>query len=37
MSAIIELEAGYENVRNDPAFGREIAALQSEYAGRKTP
>ena len=37
MSALIELEDGYEKVRDDPAFARELAALQSEYAGRETP
>jgi tryptophan synthase beta chain len=37
MSALIHLEAGYEKVKDDPAFARDLAALQSEFAGRETP
>ena len=37
MSALIELETAYEQIRSDPGFIRHLAALQSEYAGRKTP
>ncbi|MDD1684201.1 MAG: tryptophan synthase subunit beta [Methanoregula sp.] len=37
MSALIELEAAYDKVSGDPAFARDLAALQTEYAGRKTP
>jgi tryptophan synthase beta chain len=37
MSALIELETAYEQIRSDPGFIRNLAALQSEYAGRKTP
>ena len=36
MSALIELETAYEQIRGDPVFARNLAALQSEYAGRKT-
>ena len=37
MSALIELETAYEAVSGDPAFIRDLASLQSEYAGRETP
>jgi tryptophan synthase beta chain len=37
MSALIELEKGYSRVRKDPQFARDLAALQTEYAGRETP
>jgi tryptophan synthase beta chain len=37
MSALIELENAYDKVSGDPAFARDLAALQTEYAGRKTP
>jgi len=37
MSALIELENGYEQVSSDPEFARELALLQTEYAGRETP
>jgi tryptophan synthase beta chain len=37
MGALIELDNGYEKVKDDPAFTRELALLQSEYAGRETP
>ena len=37
MSALIELEMAYEQIRGDPAFNRDLAYLQSEYAGRRTP
>jgi tryptophan synthase beta chain len=37
MGALIELEEAYEKVRRDPEFARELATLQTEYAGRKTP
>ena len=37
MSALIELEGEYEKVRKDPQFARDLAALQTEYAGRETP
>jgi tryptophan synthase beta chain len=37
MSALIELENGYETVSRDPKFSRDLAALQTEYAGRETP
>jgi tryptophan synthase beta chain len=37
MSALIELEDAYRIVNNDPGFARDLAALQSEYAGRETP
>jgi tryptophan synthase beta chain len=37
MSALIELEGEYEKVKNDPQFARDLAALQTEYAGRETP
>jgi tryptophan synthase beta chain len=37
MSALIELEGEYEKVRKDPQFARDLATLQTEYAGRETP
>jgi tryptophan synthase beta chain len=37
MSALIELETAYDKVRGDPAFAQDLAALQTEYAGRETP
>jgi tryptophan synthase beta chain len=37
MNALIELEDAYAKATHDPAFGRELAAYQSEYAGRPTP
>jgi tryptophan synthase beta chain len=37
MSALIELEDAYRGVRKDPQFARDLAALQTEYAGRETP
>jgi tryptophan synthase beta chain len=37
MNALIELETAYEKVSGDPTFVRDLAALQSEYAGRETP
>jgi tryptophan synthase beta chain len=37
MNALIELEDAYAKATRDPAFGRELAAYQSEYAGRPTP
>jgi tryptophan synthase beta chain len=37
MSPLIELETAYEQIKRDPVFARDLAALQSEYAGRETP
>src|SRR5271157_3030935 len=37
MNALIELEEAYRNAAHDPAFEKELAAYQSEYAGRPTP
>jgi tryptophan synthase beta chain len=37
MNALIELEYAYTHAAHDPAFERELAAYQSEYAGRPTP
>ena len=37
MSALIELEDAYRKIRKDPQFTRDLAALQTEYAGRETP
>jgi tryptophan synthase beta chain len=37
MSALIELETAYEQIKGNPVFTRDLAALQSEYAGRETP
>ncbi len=37
MGALLELEAAYEKVENDPKFAADLTALQKEYAGRETP
>nr|WP_321350201.1 tryptophan synthase subunit beta [uncultured Methanoregula sp.] len=37
MNALQELETAYEKIRTDPAFVRNLAAYQKEYAGRETP
>ena len=37
MNALLELEAAYETVGNDPEFAADLASLQKEYAGRETP
>ncbi|MDD1681600.1 MAG: tryptophan synthase subunit beta [Methanoregula sp.] len=37
MSALIELETAYDKVSGDQAFARDLAVLQTEYAGRETP
>lgn len=37
MSALLELEDAYEKTLNDATFAADLAALQEEYAGRKTP
>jgi tryptophan synthase beta chain len=37
MDALIELEDAYNSAIKDPDFARELAAYQSEYAGRPTP
>ncbi|WP_321505390.1 tryptophan synthase subunit beta [uncultured Methanoregula sp.] len=37
MNALQELEIAYEKIRTDPAFIRNLAAYQKEYAGRETP
>jgi tryptophan synthase beta chain len=37
MSALIELETAYEQIRTDPIFVQTLANLQCEYAGRETP
>jgi tryptophan synthase beta chain len=37
MNALIELECAYRDAAHDPAFAQELAAYQSEYAGRPTP
>ena len=37
MTALIELEGGYDMVSRDPQFARDLSALQTEYAGRETP
>jgi tryptophan synthase beta chain len=37
MSALLELEEAYGKVEHDPEFARELAELQTEYAGRETP
>jgi tryptophan synthase beta chain len=37
MSALIELEDAYRKVRKDPQFACDLAAFQTEYAGRETP
>ena len=37
MSALIELEIAYEQIKKDHGFVRDLGALQAEYAGRETP
>jgi tryptophan synthase beta chain len=37
MSALTELEDAYRRVKKDPQFARDLASLQTEYAGRETP
>jgi tryptophan synthase beta chain len=37
MSALTELEDAYMRVKKDPHFARDLASLQTEYAGRETP
>ncbi|MEN6443094.1 MAG: tryptophan synthase subunit beta [Methanoregula sp.] len=37
MNALYELEEGYCTAASDPEFARELAAYQTEYAGRPTP
>src|SRR5512137_173275 len=37
MSALTELEDAYMRVKKDPQFARDLASLQTEYAGRETP
>jgi len=37
MNALIELEEAYAEAQADPVFARDLALLQSEYAGRPTP
>jgi tryptophan synthase beta chain len=37
MSALIELEDAYGAMSRDPQFIRDLAGMQSEYAGRETP
>jgi len=37
MSSLIELEAAYDTASGDPKFARDLASLQTEYAGRDTP
>jgi tryptophan synthase beta chain len=37
MEALIELETAYALAGKDRGFAQELAALQSEYAGRETP
>ena len=37
MNALIELEDAYRNATHDEQFAHELAAFQSEYAGRPTP
>ena len=34
MNAVIELEAAYNDAKNDPAFQAELTALFNDYAGR---
>ena len=34
MNAVIELEAAYDQYKNDPDFNRELNALFNDYAGR---
>ena len=37
MSALIELENAYGTVSKQPKFVRDLASMQTEYAGRETP
>jgi tryptophan synthase beta chain len=37
MNALIELEGAYNEATHDKKFAQELAAYQSEYAGRPTP
>jgi len=37
MSALLELEAAYTGIRDNPRFTRELDAYQTDYAGRPTP
>ena len=37
MSALIELEEAYGKIGRDKKFVRDLAAMQTEYAGRATP
>jgi tryptophan synthase beta chain len=37
MPALEELEAAWLSLKDDPEFGRELARLLSDYAGRPTP
>lgn len=37
MNALIELEEACDAAMRDPAFSRELAAYQAEFAGRPTP
>jgi tryptophan synthase beta chain len=37
MPALLELEAAYEALREDPEFRQELAGLLQEYCGRPTP
>ena len=37
MSALIELEDAYGTMSKDPQFMRDLAGMQSEFAGRETP
>jgi tryptophan synthase beta chain len=37
MPALEELEAGWAEIRDDPAFLTELAGLQATYVGRPTP
>ncbi|WP_026098498.1 tryptophan synthase subunit beta [Kamptonema formosum] len=37
MPALAELEAAYQQYRNDPAFGQELQQLLRDYVGRPSP
>ena len=37
MPAVLQLEKAYEEVKNDPAFKKELDYYLSEYVGRPTP
>ncbi len=37
MPALDELAAAYSKYKTDPAFNRELAALEKDYSGRPTP